>query len=64
MKLNNTNKIINEKLESYDEKFDLYNEKILQLNKLIVEDKNIKDKVDKLMEAKLTFKTFRKQIEQ
>ena len=55
-KLNNTNKILNEKLESYDEKFDLYNEKILQLNKLIVEDKNIKDKVDKLMEAKLTFK--------
>ena len=55
-KFNNTNNIITEKLESYDEKFDLYNEKILQLNKLIVEDKNIKDKVDKLMEAKLTFK--------
>ena len=55
-KLAITSTVVQEKLESYDNKFKLFNEKISQLSNLIVEDKDFKDKVDKLYEYKLSIK--------
>ena len=54
-KFNISNNILKEKLESYDTKLNLYNEKIVQLSNLIIEDKNLGEKVNKLIANKTTF---------
>ena len=54
-KFNISNNILKEKLESYDTKLNLYNEKIVQLSNLIIEDKNLGEKVNKLIANKSTF---------
>ena len=53
-KFNISNNVLKEKLESYDSKLNLYNEKIIQLSNKIIEDKNLKENVNKLLIAKTT----------
>ena len=54
-KFNISNNVLKEKLESYDSKLKLYNEKIVQLSNKIIEDKNLKENVNKLLITKTTF---------
>ena len=49
-KFNTSNNFLKEKLESYDTKLNLYSEKIVQLSNLIIEDKNLKENINKLIE--------------
>ena len=52
-KFDMTNNIIKEKFDSYDRKFNLYNEKIAQISNLLATDKDLKDKMENLVQGKL-----------
>ena len=47
-----TNTLLKEKLESYDRKINLYNEKIAQISNLVITDKDLKEKIEKLVDGK------------
>ena len=52
-KFDMTNNLMKEKFDSYDRKFNLYNEKIAQISNLLVTDKDLNDKIEKLVQGKL-----------
>ena len=52
-KFDMTNNLIKEKFDSYDRKFNLYSEKIAQISNLLVTDKDLNDKIEKLVQGKL-----------
>ena len=51
-----SNNVLKEKLEAYDRKLNLYNERIVQLTNLVVTDKDLKEKVEKLLQGKIELK--------
>ena len=51
-----SNSLLKEKLESYDKKLNLYNEKIIQISNLVISDKDLKEKIDKLFQTKIELK--------
>ena len=55
-KFDMSNSLIKEKLEAYDRKMELYNEKIIKVTNLVISDKDLKEKIDKLVQNKLELK--------
>ena len=51
-----SNNVIKEKLEAYDRKMELYNEKIIKVTNLVITDKDLKEKIDKLLQGKIELK--------
>ena len=51
-----TNNVFNDKFILYDEKLNEFNEQLIKLTNLIIDDSNLKEKVDELMKAKSTYK--------
>ena len=51
-----SNSLLKEKIESYDRKINLYNEKIIQISNLVITDKDLKEKIDKLLKSKIELK--------
>ena len=52
-KFDMTNNLMKEKFDSYDRKFNLYTEKIAQISNLLAMDKDLKDKMENLVQGKL-----------
>ena len=48
-----SNNVLKEKIELYDRKMQAFNDKIIQITNLIVTDKDLKEKVEKLNQSKL-----------
>ena len=55
-KFDMSNSLLMEKLEAYDRKINLFNEKIVQISNLVITDKDLKEKIDKLFQGKIELK--------
>ena len=55
-KFDMSNSLLMEKLEAYDRKINLFNEKIVQISNLVINDKDLKEKIDKLFQGKIELK--------
>ena len=51
-----SNKLIDEKLEDYEKRIEAYNQKLFQISQNVVEDKSLKEKVEKLSKDKIEIK--------
>ena len=55
-KFEKSNDLLNDKIQSYEQKINLYNDKIVEISNLVITDKGLKEKIDKLSQSKLDLK--------
>ena len=55
-KFKSSNKLIDEKLEEYERKIEIYNQRLFKISQLVVEDKSLKEKIEKISQDRMEIK--------
>ena len=55
-KFKSSNKLIDEKLEEYERKIEIYNQRLFKISQIVVEDKSLKEKIEKISQDRMEIK--------
>ena len=55
-KFKSLNKIIDEKLEEFEKRIEVYNQRLFKISQMVVDDRSVKEKIDKISQDKMEIK--------